>query len=49
MNGANYFTLSVQVLEENMVFIFPKYLKETMNGVLTEGMTLWDGMKYLRL
>ena len=29
--------MAVQILRENLVFLFSKYLKETMNGVLTGG------------
>ena len=29
--------LAAQVLRENLVLLFSKYLKESINGVLTEG------------
>ena len=34
------FFFAVQVLEENMTFIFSEYLKETINGILNGGNTL---------
>ena len=44
-----YFT--IQVLEENTVYIFSKQLMKKMNGILTGGKTLKKKIikKYLRL
>ena len=40
----NYFLL-FKFVEENLVFIFPKYLKKTMNAILNGGKTLRESPK----
>ena len=41
MNEANYFIFAVQVLRRKSgVYIFWKYFKETINGILKKGKTL---------